>query len=508
MLNYLQILIVEDSEDDAILLIAELERGGYKPISTRVDTEAEMIAALDRQSWDIVFSDYSMPDFSAKAALNLLQSFGLDLPFIIISGAIGEAEAVALMKAGAHDYLIKGKLGRLIPVIDRELREADIRLAKRQSEISLRQAFDDADLLVQERTAELAKVNQQNQSILDAVAEGILGLDAKGSIAFVNPAAVQLTGYTAAELIGRTTQANLFQFDPTDPDRLIPATFTEASTAKSSIQSDGIFKRKDGTSFSIEYSSTPMLEKGDVVGAVITFRDITERQAKFISAVSHELRAPLSSIRGSLKLLATQQLDKLNEKGEQALKIAIKNSDQLVRLLDDILDLERLESGKVKMIKLPWDVESLLKESIECVQESSDAANITISMTSESCIVWADRDRIVQVLTNLLSNAINFSHSHTTIMLVSYIKGNQIQFEVKDNGRGIPSNKLEAIFGRFQQVDASDVRQRGGTGLGLAICYDIIQQHGGKIWAESILEIGSSFHFTLPLEPVDGGSDG
>jgi len=153
-------------------------------------------------------------------------------------------------------------------------------------------------------------------------------------------------------------------------------------------------------------------------------------------------------------------------------------------------------------------VQSIVKESIECVQESSEAANITISMTSESCIVWADRDRIVQVLTNLLSNAINFSHSHTTIMLVSYIKGNQIQFEVKDNGRGIPSNKLEAIFGRFQQVDASDVRQRGGTGLGLAICYDIIQQHGGKIWAESILEIGSSFHFTLPLEPVDGGSDG
>lgn len=498
----LQALIVEDSEDDAFLLVAELERGGYKPMFVRVDTEIEMIEALDRQSWDIIFSDYSMPAFRATDALQLIQSFGLDVPFIIISGAIGEAEAVALMKAGANDYLIKGKLGRLIPVIERELREADSRLAKRQAEISLRQAYEDLDVLVQERTDQLAKVSQQNQLILDAVAEGILGLDASGEIAFINPAAAKMTGYSAEELIGRTLQDKLYRISPDDPTTPILATFTEERFQ----QTDGIFNRKDGSFFAVEYSSTLIRENEAVVGAVVTFRDITERQAiehikdEFISAVSHELRTPLSSIRGSLTLLATQQLGELNEKGRQVLKIAINNSDRLVRLLNDILDLERLGSGKIQMVKQACDVNDLMQQSVECVQEIAATSDIEISVSppAASCLVWADSDRIVQVLTNLLSNAIKFSPPHATVYLTSQIEGDLLKFEVKDNGRGIPTSKLDVIFGRFQQVDASDSRQKGGTGLGLAICHDLVQQHDGKIWAESSLGVGSSFYFTLP----------
>src|SRR4028119_2237363 len=135
----LRVLIVEDSEDDAELLLYELECGGYDLISQRVDTSTAMNAALDKQQWDVVIADYSMPSFSAPEALKLLKERGLDLPFIIVSGTIGEDIAVAAMKAGAHDYLMKGKLARLVPAVERECKEAIERRKRREAEQALRQ---------------------------------------------------------------------------------------------------------------------------------------------------------------------------------------------------------------------------------------------------------------------------------------------------------------------------------------------------------------------------------
>jgi signal transduction histidine kinase len=154
-------LVVEDSEDDTRLMVRELERGGYNPVFERVETAQAMTAALAKQTWDVVLADYNMPHFSAPEALTLLQNSGLDLPFIIVSGSIGEDTAVAAMKAGAHDYLMKDNLKRLVPAIKRELLDARVRRERKQAEEELQKAYKEVEKRVGERTAELAQSNAE-----------------------------------------------------------------------------------------------------------------------------------------------------------------------------------------------------------------------------------------------------------------------------------------------------------------------------------------------------------
>jgi signal transduction histidine kinase len=153
-------------------------------------------------------------------------------------------------------------------------------------------------------------------------------------------------------------------------------------------------------------------------------------------------------------------------------------------------------------VKEVCDATALIQQSVDAMQALAESAAINLCLSPVSAQVWAAPDSIIQTLTNLLSNAIKFSPSNTTITLTAQPQSDHVLFQVKDQGRGIPVDKLEAIFGRFQQVDASDSRSKGGTGLGLAICQSIVQQHGGRIWAESTLGEGSSFYFTLPVPPA------
>jgi PAS domain S-box-containing protein len=242
---------------------------------------------------------------------------------------------------------------------------------------------------------------------------------------------------------------------------------------------------------------------------VAQIQDITEQQAidrmkhEFISIVSHELRTPLTAIRGFLGLLNTGIYDNKPNKAKHMIGQALSNSDRLVRLVNDILDLERLSSGKVQLVMEACEAEELMRRAVEGVQSIADEAAVILSVVPTSVRVWAAPDSIIQTLTNLLSNAIKFSPPRAIVFLSAQSQADSALFQVKDQGRGIPADKLETIFDRFQQVDVSDARQKRGTGLGLAICQSIVQQHGGNIWAESNLGEGSCFCFTLPLLPGD-----
>lgn len=239
-------------------------------------------------------------------------------------------------------------------------------------------------------------------------------------------------------------------------------------------------------------------------------RDITERRAietmknEFISIVSHELRTPLTAIRGSLGLLATGALNNNPQRMQRLIEIASIDTERLVRLVNDILDLERLESGKITLVREFCEVEILIKLSVEAIRGLAEKDNITLSIFPISAQVLAAPDSIIQVLENLLSNAIKFSPAHSAIAIFAEVQDEWVLFKVKDQGRGIPHDKLELVFRRFQQVDASDSRSKGGTGLGLAICQSIIEQHGGRIWVESVLGSGSIFYFTLPTSDKRG----
>lgn len=236
---------------------------------------------------------------------------------------------------------------------------------------------------------------------------------------------------------------------------------------------------------------------------VAQIQDVTEQLAidrlknEFISIVSHELRTPLTAIRGFLGLLDTGLYVNQPDKAKHMIKQALTNTERLVRLVNDILELERLDSGKVQLVMDVYQAQDLMQRAIEGVQSIADQALITLTLVPTTAQVCVAADAIIQTLTNLLSNAIKFSPPHSSITLSAQPQSEVVLFSVQDQGRGIPADKLKAIFGRFQQVDASDSRQKGGTGLGLAICQSIVQQHGGSIWVESTLGKGSTFYFTV-----------
>ncbi|MGL5833742.1 MAG: PAS domain S-box protein [Waterburya sp.] len=262
---------------------------------------------------------------------------------------------------------------------------------------------------------------------------------------------------------------------------------------------------ENGNSYWMNATYIPDLNShGEVKGFFSMIEDITERKtieqmkSEFISVASHEMRTPLTAIHGVLRLLAAGRLGQLSEPGAKMAEIALRNGDRLVHLVNDILDLERIESGRDEINRQPCDSAELIQLAIDTIAPMAAEQQIILKTKSPSIKLLADRDRIVQTLSNLISNGIKFSPTNSTILISSQLVQQNVLFAVQDKGRGIPQDKLESIFERFQQVDASDSRQKGGTGLGLAICRHIVEQHQGQIWADSICGEGSTFFFTLP----------
>lgn len=265
---------------------------------------------------------------------------------------------------------------------------------------------------------------------------------------------------------------------------------------------------------------------GNPLYFVVQVQDIGDRyrpdrlKDEFIPIVGHELRTPLTSIRGSLGILATDALDNDPETADRLLRVALKSSERLARLVDDILDLERLDSGRIPPVLQDRPLGDIVTEAVEAVGAIAATNRVAIAVDFPPIAVRADGDAIIRTLTNLLDNAIKFSLPNGNVRLQVTARGRDpngeeaidereqqfranrvdpyLLFSVSDRGRGIPSDKLESIFGRFQQVDASDARAKGGTGLGLAICRSIVRQHGGDIRVESQFGEGSTFYFTLP----------
>lgn len=368
------------------------------------------------------------------------------------------------------------------------------------------------DATAQVRAAsELAAAQRRLRAILDAAGEGIAGVDAEGRITFVNEAGASMFGTTPSDLIGRPFSALT---EGVEGSRLEPAPMRTSEDDTDHHLVDEVFRRADGTTFPVEYRTGPLVEDSVIVGAVVTFADITERREverlkdEFISVVSHELRTPLTSIRGSLGLLASGALGELPERGAHMLQIAASNTDRLVRLVNDILDLERIGSGRTVMDIRDADARAIAASAVDAVRGEAERAGISLEIDVPAVTIPADSDRIVQVLVNLLGNAVKFSPSGEKVVLRGIADEHRLHLEVIDRGRGIPADRLERIFERFEQVDASDARQKGGTGLGLAIARSIIDLHGGSIWAESVDGVGATFHVAVPVTDEAGSEDG
>lgn len=366
------------------------------------------------------------------------------------------------------------------------------------------------DDLQRRRNAELAlqASEAKYRQLIEQAADAILLVDSNAICIEGNARAAQILGRKQADIPGLPL-SSFVQSDVPGGGPVLPMLrYGHVTTGEFWVT------RPDGGRVAVEVRAT-MLEDGRVQ---VIARDVSERKEiervkdEFVSMVSHELRTPLTSIRGALGLLAAGKLDVAPEKRTRMLDLAASNTDRLIRLINDILDIERMRSGGITFDREELSAADVVANAVEAMRPIADREGVAISTEVDDLQVFADPDRMAQTLTNLIDNAIKFSPRESNVHVSVRRENRFALFEVRDSGRGIPAAMRDSVFNRFQQVDNSDSREKGGTGLGLAICRSIVEQHGGRIWVESEMGRGSAFRFTIPLfrvelQPAIGNSD-
>jgi PAS domain S-box-containing protein len=483
------ILVIDDTPENLELLSQILAERGYKVRS--VTKGSTGLRGAQAAPPDLILLDIKMPQMNGYEVCEHLKADERthDIPVIFISSAGDVFDKVKAFQVGGVDYITKPfQVEEVLARLD-----AHLTIRKLQTELQAQNAKLQQE--IRERAVAEEKFAKAFRSCPNPIAISTI---AEGRFLEVNSSFLQLSGYTREEIVGRTIAEIHLQSASEIYDRAVRQSLERGFVRNQEFQ----FRTKSGEVKTI-LLSVELIEIAGTRCTLSIMNDITERKRlenEFISLVSHELRTPMASMLGALDLLNSGQLGTLTDQGKQVLNIATKNTERLIRLLNDILDLERMKLGKITMNKVHCNLAQLLTQAIETMQPMAEKARVDLKLEPSSVELSVDPDRILQTLTNLLSNAIKFSESGGTVWLRAKVDGDCCQIEVRDRGRGIPADKLETIFERFQQVNASDSRQKGGTGLGLTICRYIVEQHDGRIWVESTLGQGSSFYIRLPAK--------
>ena len=498
MSKRLQVLIVEDAEDDALLMVRALRRGGFDPRYEIVESGAEMQAALEKQTWDIVISDYSLPQFNGLAALQLLQKTPFDLPFIIVSGTIGEETAVAAMRAGAHDYLMKDNLARLVPAVERELQEAIERRERRRAEKALREN------------------EERFRSLIENALDIITILNGDGTIRYESPSIDRILGYKPVELLGQ----NVFEFIHPDDLPAVRKTFTERSQIAGPAPPIELrFRHKDGSWRILEAIGTNLLHDPIVAGIVVNSRDITERKqledqfrqaqkmeaiGQLTAGIAHDFNNLLTAINGFAELLQLKlRPDDPHQKSLGKILYAGQRAADLVRQL---MAFSRKQVIKPQVLNLNTTIAEMDKMLRRIIGE-----DIKLETRLDPALweVKLDPTQIQQVIFNLATNARDVMPKggrlviETTNVLLddAYVAhhlevqpGEYILLAVSDTGLGMNEAVKAHIFEPFFTTKESGK----GTGLGLATVYGIVKQNGGHVWPYSELGTGTTFKIYLP----------
>lgn len=368
----------------------------------------------------------------------------------------------------------------------------------------LAHSFDEMRQAVLNREQRIAASAIQLKTTIDTVIDALIVIDNHGLIQSINPAGCKLFAYKEDELIGKNVKILMPQPYHSEHDGYL-SNYRQTKVPKIiGVGREITACRSNKEEFPAELSVNEMWIDGQqqFVGLV---RDISERKrgekakAEFISVVSHELRTPLTSIRGSLGLLVGGVTGDLSTKAKTMLDIAVRSTDRLIRLINDILDIEKMESGNVILKTKRIVVAEFLEQIIHSNEgmATSHQVKLVLNKVPPTLEVDADADRINQVITNLLSNAIKYSPKGEEVILDVEIKLDKLIFSVTDKGPGIPEEFMSRIFQKFNQADSSATREKGGTGLGLSIAKAIVEQHDGEINFETSPQ-GSRFFFSLP----------
>ncbi len=495
----LRVLIVEDSEDDVLLVLRELRRGGYEVHYARVETSLTMQDALEEHSWDIVISDYTMPVFNALDALKILQSKRLDVPFLIVSGTIGEETAVAAMKAGAQDYLLKGNLARLVPAVERELREAE----ERQKRHSAEQA--------------LAISEDRFKTLCTSAPLGIFHCDAGGKNVYINPRWQEISGLSVEESLGDVW---LQAIHPDDRQLALESWQRTLSHRESWVSEHRLLTPQEEIRW-IRTLVNPMYSsQGQFLGHVGTAEDITEKkqlETQFLraqrleslgtmaSGIAHDLNNVLTPILGIVELLPLK-VSNIDEQTQQLLEILSTNTHRGADLVKQILSFTCGVEGKptnTQVTHLLWEIHKIIRQTFPKTIE------LSTELPQGLWLIAADATALHQVFMNLCVNARDAMPNGGTLYITAenleidenYARmhldakvGSYVVVTIADTGIGIPPNILDRIFDPF--FTTKEIGK--GTGLGLSTVLGIVKSHRGWIDVQSEVSKGTQFKIYFP----------
>jgi len=405
-----------------------------------------------------------------------------------LRGETGVYEAEHRMRHKSGDWIWVLDRGR---VTDRDAGGQPIRVCGTYLDISERKRAEQ----------ELRQSETRLASVIDHMLEGLVVLDDQLRIVRANPAFASIFGHDLERLPG-TPIGDLIPA-PSDRDPGEGAELFRAALGKVT-EREG--RRRGGEVFPLQMQvyevATP---EGRLIAAHVS--DLTrQREAdrlkrRFIASVSHELRTPLTAIRGSLGLLALGGLGHLSPDARDLVQVAERNAVRLVAIVNDLLDFERIETGLLSLSRQRFPLERAIERALEAVRPLAVESRIALVSPPTPVEVWGDEDRLVQVLVNLVDNAIKFSPHDARVDVEARTDGAFARVSVRDRGRGVPEHLQEIIFHPFRQAEGSDTRRQGGSGVGLAICRGIVAQHGGEIGVDSVPGQGAAFWFTVPLSP-------
>jgi len=507
-LPVMRVLLAEDDPHDAELTLERLARAGLDVESVIVNNEADFIKALDSGGFDLILSDFHMPGFSGSEALRIARSHPSALPFIFVSGVLGEEHAVDMLKEGATDYVLKQRLDRLPIVVRRALDEARERKSRHDAERRLRES------------------ETYFGQLIDALRDySVATLALDGTIESWNRASEWLFGYPAEEVIGRP--GDMFNLPP-EPgqaqERPLVEQLAEISSG-SSLAEERWLMRKNGATFYASVVTTAIFGNGGAVrGYSRIVRDMTDSRIaadllqaakeqaeaanrakdRFLAVLSHELRTPLGPIYAAAQALDLRQ--DLPPECRRSIELIKRNVEVEARLIDDLLDISKIVNDKLSLHLEPTDLVAILNGIVEIFREEAAARHIDLRYTPlpYPVIVQADPARLQQIIWNLLKNAIKFTPRAGRISVTMYQPApGKIAVDVSDTGIGIPPDALKRIFEAFEQGDEDSSRARGGLGLGLAIASSLAQRHGGTLSVHSEGQ-GKGSTFTLTLDDPSG----